>query len=183
MGLLERGVKEFPPVLDATCGGRMMWFDKANPAALYVDNREIADVELCDGRRFSVKPDVKADFRDLPFPDSTFRLVVFDPPHLIRAGDDSYMKVKYGKLEAGWEKTLHDGFSECMRVLRPGGTLIFKWNEYQVPVKAVIRALGAEPLFGHRSGRASKTHWMVFLKPEETETEAKSKENFTCRFS
>lgn len=157
--------KALPPVLDVTCGGRMMWFDKHNPLALYVDNREVPDVELCDGRSFSVEPDIIADFRKLPFPDDSFNLVVFDPPHLVRAGEDSYMKTKYGKLEPGWETTLHDGFVECMRVLRPGGTLIFKWNEYQVPVRDVLKAIGEKPLFGHRSGKASKTHWMVFIKP------------------
>lgn len=158
---------ELKPVLDVTCGGRMMWFDKHNPAALYLDNRAIQDVELCDGRKFSVEPDVVADFTSLPFEDNSFYLVVFDPPHLIRAGEDSYMKTKYGKLDKDWKQTLRAGFSECMRVLRPGGTLIFKWNEYQISVKEVIQAIGENPLFGHRSGKASKTHWMTFLKPVE----------------
>lgn len=120
---------KLPPVLDVTCGGRMMWFDKQHPLALYLDNREIADVELCDGRHFSVRPDIVADFTALPFPDKSFRLVVFDPPHLVRAGEASYTAVKYGRLDPNWRTTLRAGFRECMRVLRPGGTLIFKWNE------------------------------------------------------
>jgi hypothetical protein len=53
-----------------------------------------------------------------------------------------------------------------MRVLRPGGTLIFKWSEYQIPVKDVLEAIKQMTLFGHRSGRASKTHWMVFMRGE-----------------
>lgn len=142
-----------------------MWFDKENPSALYLDNREVTDVELYDGRKFSVNPDMVADFTDLPFEDSSFYLVVFDPPHLIRAGDDAYMKIKYGKLGTDWKETLKNGFIECMRVLKPGGTLIFKWNEYQIPVKDVLNAIEQKPLFGHRSGKASKTHWMTFLKP------------------
>ena len=36
--------------------------------------------ELCDGRRFGVRPDMTMDYRDLPFPDGTFRMVVLDPP-------------------------------------------------------------------------------------------------------
>lgn len=152
------------PILDVTCGGRMMWFDKHNPACLYLDNRELPETQLCDSRKFSVEPDMIVDFTNLPFQDNTFHLVVFDPPHLIRAGDDSYMKIKYGKLCPGWEQTIHTGFSECMRVLKPYGTLIFKWNEYQIPTRKVINAIGAEPLFGHISGRASKTHWMTFMK-------------------
>ncbi len=156
------------PCLDVTCGGRMMWFDKHNPACLFLDNREMVDVELCDGRKFNIRPDVVADFTNLPFQDGSFYLVVFDPPHLVRAGDDAYMAIKYGKLPPEWPHVLHDGFRECMRVLRPGGTLIFKWNEYQIPVRDVLEAIGEKPLFGQRSGKASKTHWMAFMKtPEE----------------
>lgn len=32
---------DYSPILDATCGGRMMWFDHNNPACLYVDNRQL----------------------------------------------------------------------------------------------------------------------------------------------
>lgn len=124
-------------------------------------------MELCDGRHFSVRPDIVADFTALPFPDGSFRLVVFDPPHLVRAGEASYTAIKYGRLDPDWRTTLRAGFRECMRVLRPGGTLIFKWSEYQIPVKDVLEVIGDVPLFGHRSGRASKTHWMVFMREEE----------------
>lgn len=159
--------KSRKPCLDATCGSRMMWFDKNNPLCLFVDKRTVESTNLCDGRKFEISPDVVADFTNLPFDDESFSLVVFDPPHLIRAGDDSYMATKYGKLPKEWPQVLHDGFAECMRVLKPNGTLIFKWNEYQVPVKDVISAIGEKPLFGHRSGKASKTHWMVFMKVED----------------
>jgi len=153
------------PILDATCGGRMMWFDKHNPSVLYLDHREIKDVELCDGRRFSVEPDILADFTALPFSNDTFYLVVFDPPHLIHAGDNSYLKTKYGRLEGDWEETIRKGFSECIRVLRPGGTLIFKWNKCQIPVRTILQMAPVPPLFGHRSGKANKTHWITFMKP------------------
>lgn len=74
-------------ILDATCGSRMIWFDKQNPDVLYMDNRELTTT-LCDGRVLNIKPDVIADFRDMPFPDETFYLVVFDPPHLRYAGEN-----------------------------------------------------------------------------------------------
>ena len=154
-----------PPVLDATCGGRMMWFDKGDPRCLFIDKRVVPDMKCCDGRSFQVMPDQIADFTALPFPDSSFWLVVFDPPHLIRAGDHAYMAVKYGKLGGDWREVLRDGFSECMRVLKPNGTLIFKWNETQISTTEVITAIGHSPLFGHRSGRLAKTHWMTFMKP------------------
>ena len=49
-------------ILDACCGSRMFWFDKENPAVVFIDNRSFVK-NLCDGRRFEVKPDLVADFR------------------------------------------------------------------------------------------------------------------------
>lgn len=78
------------------------------------------------------------------------------------------MALKYGKLDDNWPKMIHDGFSECMRVLCDYGTLIFKWSEVQIPLKDVLKAIGTEPLFGHRSGKHNNTHWMAFMKiPKE----------------
>lgn len=80
------------------------------------------------------------------------------------------MVKKYGKLNKDtWKQVLHDGFSECMRVLKPYGTLIFKWNETQISVKDVITAIGAEPLYDNRSGKQGKTHWMAFIKVDEND--------------
>ena len=47
------------------------------------------------------------------------------------------------------------------------GTLIFKWSEVQIPLKKVLEAIGADPLFGHRSGKNMNTHWMAFMKIPE----------------
>ena len=154
-------------ILDACCGSRMFWFDKEHPAAVFMDNRSFAQ-NLCDGRRFEVKPDLIADFREIPFPDESFRLVVFDPPHLTNAGPTSWTRLKYGCLDKDWPQVLHDGFWECMRVLKPYGTLVFKWSEVDIPLREVLAAIRAEPLFGHRSGKNMNTHWMCFMKfPEE----------------
>ena len=155
-------------ILDATCGGRMMWFDKNNPLALFVDKRKVPETTLCDGRRFRVDPDVVADFTCLPFPDKYFKLIVFDPPQLIRSGDQCYLTIKYGKLESDWAETIRKGFQECMRVLDDYGTLIFKWSEIQIPTRKVIEAIGQQPLFGHISGKKSNTHWMTFMKLPQT---------------
>jgi SAM-dependent methyltransferase len=147
-------------VLDATAGSRMIWFDKQNEDALYMDNRQLT-ATLCDGRTLNVSPDVIADFRHMPFDDETFYLVVFDPPHLLRAGESSWLAKKYGLLSKDWRKDIAQGFNECMRVLKPNGTLIFKWNEEQVKLSEVLDCINQKPLFGNRR---SKTHWMVFLK-------------------
>ena len=150
------------PILDVACGGRMFWFDKQNPLAVFMDNRELEDT-LCDGRTFTVKPDVLADFREIPFPDKTFKLVVFDPPHLIKAGKESWLAKKYGVLEGTWKKDIKQGFDECMRVLDDYGVLVFKWSTDQISASEALKAIGQKPLFGSRKG---KTRWLIFMKME-----------------
>lgn len=114
-----------------------------------------------------VAPDVRGDFTALPFASASFALVVFDPPHLVRAGPKSWMAKKYGKLSNDWRTVLRLGFAECFRVLRPEGTLVFKWNECQVPVREVLALTPEQPLVGSRGGKGFKSHWLVFLKPEQ----------------
>ena len=148
-------------ILDACCGSRMFWFDKANKQTVYMDCRQYTGT-ACDGRTIDVDPDVIGDFRNIPFPDASFRMVVFDPPHLIRAGENSWLAQKYGKLnKETWRDDLKQGFVECFRVLEPGGILIFKWNEDQIKVTEVSKVFPVRPLFGQRGG---KTHWLVFVK-------------------
>lgn len=147
-------------ILDACCGSRMFWFDRTNDNVIYMDNRQLSDT-LCDGRKLEVNPDVVADFRNMPFEDESFYLVVFDPPHLLKAGEQSWLAKKYGKLGADWKTDISQGFKECMRVLKPNGTLIFKWNEDQISLSEVLKAIKVKPLFGNRR---SKTHWLVFMK-------------------
>ncbi|MFZ3020162.1 MAG: SAM-dependent methyltransferase [Minisyncoccia bacterium] len=147
-------------ILDACCGSRMFWFDRQNEDVLYMDNRQLSDT-LCDGRKLEVNPDVVADFRNMPFEDESFYLVVFDPPHLKNAGEKSWMGKKYGILGQDWKSDLAQGFKECMRVLKPNGTLIFKWNEEQIALTEILKNTEFKPLFGNRR---SKTHWLVFMK-------------------
>lgn len=148
-------------ILDACCGSRMFWFDRENQNVVFMDNRQCCKT-LCDGRTLNVVPDVIGDFRNIPFEDGSFRMVVFDPPHLVRAGENSWLAQKYGKLnKETWRDDLKQGFNECFRVLEPGGFLIFKWNEDQIKVTEVSKLFPVQPLFGQRGG---KTHWLVFMK-------------------
>lgn len=68
---------------------------------------------------------------------------------------------KYGKLSNAWPQDIKQGFDECMRVLKPNGTLIFKWNEEQIKLKEILNCINYKPLFGNKR---SKTHWLVFMK-------------------
>jgi tRNA G10 N-methylase Trm11 len=158
-------------ILDACCGSKMFWFDKQNPKVEFCDIREVDYHEYYPKKYLEIKPDVICDFTNLPFEDNTFKLVVFDPPHLTSASPKSWIGLKYGCLGENWPAMIHDGFAECMRVLDDYGVLIFKWSEVQIPLKKVLEAIGKEhkPLFGHRSGKNMNTHWMAFMKESEVE--------------
>jgi len=150
-------------ILDACCGSKMFWFDKNNPNVLFNDIRSEKHV-LCDGRELNISPDTQHDFKDLPFPDNSFKLVVLDPPHFNKLGKTSWMAKKYGVLFPTWEQDINQGFNECMRVLDEFGTLIFKWNSSQIPLNKIIEVIGQQPLFGHTSGKNGMTTWLAFMK-------------------
>ena len=163
-------------ILDACCGGRMWWWDKSHPLALYMDKREApkGSVGQVSGRpewnpNFEVKPDVLGDFRAIPFADGAFQLVVFDHPHIVRAIQPpaGINGLKYGALPPDTEQDdLRRGFAECWRVLAPGGTLVFKWAG---PLARVEPHFPATPIVGSRNApRGSKglgTRWFIFYKP------------------
>jgi ubiquinone/menaquinone biosynthesis C-methylase UbiE len=148
------------PIIDVCCGSKMFWFDKENEKVIFMDNRQFEDT-LCDGRKLIINPDVLGDFRHIPYEDNSFKMVVFDPPHLIKVGEKSWLAKKYGKLNETWASDIKQGFNECMRVLDCNGVLIFKWNEEQIKLKQILDAIDYKPLFGDRRG---KTHWLVFMK-------------------
>lgn len=150
-------------VLDATCGGRQMWFDKTHPGVLYVDRRSASTGYIPEQPGFTIQPDVLADFTSMPFADGTFHLVVFDPPHAEVAATSITGK-KYGSLFGDWRAVIAEGFAECWRVLAAPGTLIFKWNEAAVSIGEVIELFDECPMFGHTTAKSGATKWMTFYK-------------------
>lgn len=159
-------IKAKTPILDVCCGGKMFYFDKEDKRVTFCDIREL-ETHLCDGRYFEIKPDIISDFTDLPFEDNSFVMVVFDPPHLIKSTDTEptgYQMIKYGALYNDWQDMIFKGFKECFRVLKPGGFLIFKWNETDIKVREVLALTDEKPIFGHKSGKRSNTHWLCFMK-------------------
>ena len=175
-------LKKNATILDVACGSKMFYFDKQDERVLFCDIRSFKTT-LCDGRQFEVKPDMQCDFTALPFESNKYSMVVFDPPHLTRntgkskfaeiygslndkATPTGYQQIKYGALYADWRDMIAKGFKECFRVLKPGGFLIFKWNETDIKVSEVLSLTYQKPVFGHKSGKRSNTHWICFMKDE-----------------
>ena len=155
-------------ILDATAGFRMMWYDKHHPNAVFLDQR--AECE----------PDVIGNYTDLKdFADESFRLIVFDPPHLIKP--ESYANQstlrRFGWLNAEtWQSDMKKAFSELFRVLKPYGVLVFKWNNFSTSSTEILKLSPYPPLFynvisraqrkinDHSSARAERTLWFCFMK-------------------
>lgn len=150
-------------ILDACCGSRMFWFDRKNPDVLFADIRNESHT-LCDGRDLEIKPDLEMDFTQMPFEDNTFQMVVMDPPHMNKLGKNTWMAQKYGVLLPSWKTDIRAGTNEAMRVLKQGGTFIFKWNEAQVKLNEVLACIDHKPLFGHVTGKHGRTIWLAFMK-------------------
>lgn len=154
-------------ILDACCGGKMMWFEKNQPNTIYIDKRkcEKGHVGHPIAKNHEVQPDIIMDNTSMTFKDKQFKLVVFDPPHIVTTSTTGYQMRKYGQLDPkSWKNDLKKSFEECWRVLEDYGILIFKWNEVSIKVSEIIEVLQHNPLFGHKSGKYSKTHWMCFMK-------------------
>ncbi|GAH32704.1 unnamed protein product, partial [marine sediment metagenome] len=74
----------------ATCGFKGIWYQKNHPFVTFMDKRK-GSYSFSDGwkyhlskdRTYKVNPDVVSDWKDAPFPDEYFDMVIFDPPHLI----------------------------------------------------------------------------------------------------
>lgn len=163
-------------ILDATTGGRTIWHEanKHNENTLYIDRREKEPgFHGQEGRTYGVQPDEIQDFRDLPYADESFNLVVFDPPHdVTEAGMETlggYVQKKYGALHAEtWQADIEAGFDELWRVLKPGGTLVFKFSNRAVPFREVLALAPTDPLFGTMTKKTSRceNRWFVFYKAD-----------------
>ena len=158
-------------ILDACCGGRMFWFNKHHPNCIYIDKR-ITKEGFNNYETHRVIPDEVGDFRKLRFKDKSFKLVIFDPPHLITNCVTGAITKAYGNLiPETWQSDIKRGFNECWRVLDDFGVLIFKWSEVNVKRKELLRLIGKEPLIGHKVGAKLNTNWFCFMKIPIAETE------------
>jgi SAM-dependent methyltransferase len=152
-------------ILDVCCGPKLFWFQKEQPNTIFMDNRE-RERGYNDYRpNREIQPDLIADFRELPFEDNSFKLVIMDPPHIFAKGETFRMVKDYGYLnKETWKEDIKKGFDECWRVLEDKGVLVFKWNEASVKRKEVLEVLEKTPLFGHPNLSKIPTHWFCFMK-------------------
>lgn len=152
-------------VLDPASSVRSFYFDKKDERVVFGDIREDETHLLTNGQTIHIKPDQVMDFREIPYPEETFHLVVFDPPHRIKLNGDSDFIKKYGDLQKeSWKDDLAQGFKECFRVLKPNGVLVFKWSEVSIKLNQVLELTDQKPIIGHPSGKRMGTHWIMFIK-------------------
>ncbi len=155
------------PILDPASSMRSFYFDKQDDRVVFGDIRVKETHLLTNGQTIHIEPDEVMDFRAIPYPDESFQCVVFDPPHMLNLTEKSWMRKKYGVLDKeNWRSDISKGFSECFRVLKSNGTLIFKWNEVSIPLKDILSLTDQKPVLGHPSGKRMGTHWVLFLKSD-----------------
>ncbi len=149
----------------------MWWWDKAHPLAVYMDRREEPPGSSPRRPNWACQPSLLADFKEMPFEDEVFQLVLFDPPPLVREkASFSEVRLRYGEFtSANEQEEIGLGFSECWRVLALGGTLVFKWGG---SLDRVVPHFPCDPVVGSRNdGRGSAergllgTRWFIFYKP------------------
>ena len=87
-------------ILDACCGGRMMWYNKNHPNTLYIDIRKEEKGFIEDIPNFEVNPDIIADFTNLPpeIKNKKFKLIVWDVPHFRTRKLSGIFQKKFGGL-------------------------------------------------------------------------------------
>ena len=148
-----------------------MWFNKENPNTVFMDKKKKIEDFSHSKLNVRMSPDIQAVWEYLPFPDETFEMVVFDPPHMIenRPLDcNSIFVSKYGLLRPQtYRRELFQAGKEFWRVLKKGGFLVFKWNDCSRKFDRVIQYFPNRPLFYQKSkGSAgqSSTFWAVFQK-------------------
>lgn len=141
-----------------------MWYQKNNPCVTFMDCRK-GTFRYKHYDRWVVEPDVVSEWKDMPFPDNTFDMVIFDPPHIIQKSEKGNIIAEYGKLPPeSWRQMLTEGIKQCFRVLKNDGFFILKWCENDKKIDEIIKLCPYPPLFGTKTGKANNNHWIVFIK-------------------
>lgn len=156
-------------ILDACCGTKMMWLNKNHPNVLYIDIRREEKGFIKEQPNSEVNPDIQMDFTRLSFPDKSFKLIVCDPPHIKGRRITGVIMKKFGCLNPEtWQIDLQKGLKEMWRCLDDYGTLIFKWNDVQIPYSKIMKYFPSQPLFFNilagDKAKTKATYWFCFMK-------------------
>jgi len=161
-------------ILDATAGFRGIWYQKNHPYVTFMDKRNVrgrsSNKKIASQRKFKINPDVISEWKDAPFPNDYFDMIIFDPPHLIISRDHgklSSMQKQYGYLyKDNWKQEIKNGVKKLFDCLKDDGIFILKWCENNAKIEDVLKLFPYKPLFG--SNTKSKGHtqnfWIVFIK-------------------
>ena len=124
----------------------MFWFDKHNPLVLFVDKRsETLTAKDKDRiRTIDVKPDVIADFTNLPFEDNSFYMVVFDPPQSVvqrwlRETKNLHICVYNCACGYGYEISKADNGTHIASSTYKGTNDGGEWDTYEEALEAAIQ--------------------------------------------
>lgn len=107
--------------------GRGVWWKTWRPKRLVCHDKYKGPA--CDG----------VDFRELPHPDDYFDVVAYDPPYAAHGGRDTSTLVdfndRYGRRDVpmsaeGVQQLINDGLREVQRVVRKGGRVLCKCQDY-----------------------------------------------------
>lgn len=164
-------------ILDATCGFRGIWYQKHHPFVTFMDKRmgtfyftdNAPKMKLGNDRRYNINPDIVSEWKDAPFPDNHFDMIIFDPPHLLKKkdGSKSAMMIPYGALDREtYKQDLKQGIKKLFNILKPEGIFILKWCENHIPIEEIFKLMPYKPLFGTNTKRKSShaNYWVVFIK-------------------
>lgn len=153
-------------ILDVCCGPKFIWFDKNNPNVIFNDIRKEEKGFINIRKNINIEPNTNYDFKNLNFKNNQFKLIIFDPPHIIGKMDKSTLKKCYGVLNNNWEKELKIGINEIWRVLDNNGILMFKFNNVSINFDDIIKLFPEKPLFQTSTNRSKNTEsrWFIFMK-------------------
>jgi hypothetical protein len=158
-------------ILDACCGAKFIWIDKNNPFVVFNDIRKEYKGFIGRRKNIEIMPDINCDFRKLPFLNNKFKLIIFDPPHILGNMDKSTLKACYGVLNKDtYENMLKEGIIELWRVLDNYGILLFKFNNVHISFENILNLFPDKPLIQTSTNRSKNTEsrWFVFMKiPKE----------------
>jgi len=160
-------------ILDACCGNRYMWYNKKHPNTLYIDIRNEEKGFIESEKEVCIKPDIIADFTNLPdaIKSKRFKLIIWDVPHFKGKRITGVLMKKFGCLNPEtWQSDINKGFRELWSVLDDFGILLFKFSDYHIKFNAILKCIPEEPLIFNRTSSTGKTEtrWYCFMKiPKE----------------